>query len=72
MKVLLDDKLLCETPVLTGKDGLWNINARLEGATDTSVLRIVVEDNADGIHGDNIDLVDAGFVIPSRSAAPGP
>lgn len=71
VKVLLGDKLLCQTPVLTGKDGLWTINARLEGATDTSVLRIVAEDNADGIHGDNIDLVDAGFVISSRSASPG-
>jgi len=53
--------------VLTGKDGLWNIDAKLDGATDRSVLRIVIEDNgdgiqSDGIHGDNVDLVDAGLV----------
>jgi hypothetical protein len=54
-------------PLKVGKETF----ARLEGATDTSILRIVAEDNADGIHGDNIDLVDAGFVIPSRSAVPG-
>jgi len=27
-----------------------------------SVLRIVIEDNADGIHGDNIDPGNAGFI----------
>ena len=59
----LDDRLLCQTPVLTGKDGLWNIDAKLEGATDQSALRIVLEDNGDGIDGDNVDLVDAGFVV---------
>jgi hypothetical protein len=64
VKILLGDRLLCQTPVLTGKDGLWNINATLEGATDTSILGIVLEDNADGIHCDNIDLMDAGFVTP--------
>lgn len=62
MKVFRDDKLLCQTPVLTGKDGLWNIDAGLEGAKDKSLLRIVIEDNGDGIDGDNVDLVDAGFV----------
>ena len=62
---------VCQTPVLTGKDGLWNINASLEGATDKSRLRIVIEDNGDGIQGDNVDLVDAGFVIPARSPSPG-
>jgi hypothetical protein len=29
--------------------------------TAQSVLRIAIEDNGDGIHGDNVDLVDAGF-----------
>ena len=61
-KVFLDDRLLCQTPVLTGKDGLWNINARLDGMRDKSVLRIAIEDKGDGIDGDNVDLVDAGFV----------
>ena len=63
VKVFLADKLLYQTPVLTGKDGLWNINAPLDGVSDTSVLRIVIEDNGDGIDGDNVDLVDAGFVV---------
>ena len=63
VKVYLDDRLLCQTPVLTGKDGLWNFDAKLEGATDQSALRIVLEDNGDGIDGDNVDLVDAGFVV---------
>jgi len=62
VKVFLDDKLLYQTPMLTGKDGLWNIDEKLEGATDKSVLRIVVEDNGDGYHGDNTDLVDVGFI----------
>jgi len=62
MKVYLDKTLLCQTPVLTGRDGLWNIDARLDGATDSSVVRIVIDDNGDGIDGDNVDLVDAGFV----------
>ena len=62
VKVYLDKKLLCQTPVLTGRDGLWNIDARLDGATDRSSVRIVVEDNGDGIDGDNVDLVDAGFI----------
>jgi alpha-L-fucosidase len=62
-KILLDDKPLCQTPVLTGKDGLWNIDAKLEGVKDQSVLRIVVEDNGDGIDGDNVDLVDTGFIV---------
>jgi hypothetical protein len=39
--------------VLTGTDGLWNIAAKREGATNKSVLRIAIEDN--------VDLVDAGF-----------
>ncbi len=62
VKVYLDKKLLCQTPALTGRDGLWNIDARLDGATDESLLRIVMEDNGDGIGGDNVDLVDAGFI----------
>jgi hypothetical protein len=62
VKVYLDQKLLCQTPVLTGRDGLWNIDARLDGATDRSLLRIVIDDNSDGISGDNVDLVDAGFI----------
>jgi alpha-L-fucosidase len=62
IKIYLDQKLLCQTPVLTGRDGLWNIDARLDGATDRSLLRIVIEDNGDGIGGDNVDLVDAGFI----------
>ncbi|MBN2581177.1 MAG: alpha-L-fucosidase, partial [Pirellulales bacterium] len=62
VKVYLDKKLLYQTPVLTGKDGLWNIDVQLDGATDKSLLRIVLEDNGDGIGGDNVDLVDAGFV----------
>jgi hypothetical protein len=53
---------LCQTPVLTGRDGMWNIDARLDGATDRSLVRIVAEDNGDGIDGDNVDLVDAGFI----------
>ncbi len=60
--VFLGGRLLSQTPVLTGQDGLWNINVPLAGATEASRLRIVLEDNADGIHGDNIDLVDAGFI----------
>jgi alpha-L-fucosidase len=62
VKVYLDKKLLCQTPVLSGKDGLWNIDVQLDGATDKSLLRIVAEDNGDGIGGDNVDLMDAGFV----------
>jgi hypothetical protein len=62
VKVYLDKKLLCRTPVLTGGYGLWNIDARLDGATDRSLVRIVVEDNGDGIDGDNVDFVDAGFI----------
>ncbi|MFZ1932177.1 MAG: alpha-L-fucosidase [Thermoguttaceae bacterium] len=62
MKIYLDQRLLCQTPLLTGRDGLWNIDARLDGATDRSLLRIVIDDNGDGISGDNVDLVDAGFI----------
>jgi len=68
VKVFLDDKLLCQTPVLTGKDGLWNINARLDGTRDKSVLRIVIENNGDGIDGDNVKLVDAGFIAQQGPA----
>jgi alpha-L-fucosidase len=62
VKVYLDQKLLGRTPVLTGRDGLWSIDVRLEGATDNSQLRIVIEDNGDGNDEDNVDLVDAGFI----------
>jgi hypothetical protein len=62
IKIFLDKKLLCQTPVLSGRDGLWNINVPLDGATDKSLLRIVLEDNGDGIGGDNVDLVNAGFI----------
>jgi alpha-L-fucosidase len=61
VKLFLDDTLLCQTPVLTGTDGLWNLDVPLPGATPNSVLRLLVEDNRDGIHGDNLDLVEAGF-----------
>ncbi len=62
VKVYLDQKLLCQPPTLTGRDGLWNIDVRLDGATDTSLLRIVIEDNGDGNDGDNVDVVEAGFI----------
>ena len=63
VKAFLDGKLLCQTPVLTGKDGFGNIDAKLDGAMEKSLLRIVIEDNGDGIYGDNVNLVDAGFVV---------
>ena len=66
VKLFLDDKLLRQTPVLGGGDGLWNINEKLEAATDKSVLRIVIEDAGDGIDGDNADLVDAGCLVQDK------
>jgi len=62
VKVYLDQKLLCQTPVLSGQGGLWNLDARLDGATDKSLLRIVIDDAGDDIGGDNVDLVEAGFL----------
>jgi hypothetical protein len=62
----LDDSLRAETPILTGKDGLWNINLNLRESGEqapSKALRIVVEDNGDGIMGDNADFVDAGFMV---------
>lgn len=67
VKVFLDNRLLCETPVLTGTAGLWNIDTKLGGSTAKSVLRVVVEDNGDGIDGDNVDLVNAGFVVAGKT-----
>jgi alpha-L-fucosidase len=66
VKVFLDDKLLCRTPVLTGRDGLWNVDIELTGASDKSVVRLAIEDNGDGIQGDNVDLVNAGLVGDTR------
>ncbi|MCX6926123.1 MAG: alpha-L-fucosidase, partial [Verrucomicrobia bacterium] len=68
VKIFLDDRLICQTPVLSGGIGLWNVNASLEGATDKSRLKILIEDNGDGIQGDNVDLVDAGFVAQPGQA----
>jgi len=62
VKVYLDQKLLYQTPVLSGQGGLWNLDARLDGATDKSLLRIVIDDAGDDIGGDNVDLVEAGFL----------
>ena len=67
VKVFLDNRLLCETPLLAGAAGLWNIDAKLEGGTANYVVRVVVEDNGDGIDGDNVDLVDAGFVVDGKT-----
>jgi hypothetical protein len=68
VKLFLDDKLLHQTPVLNGGDGLWNISEKLEGVTEKSVLRIVIEDNGDGIDGDNADLVNAGLIVGETAA----
>ena len=65
VKLFLDNSLRAETPILTGKDGLWNIDLTLRESGEQApakALRIVVEDNGDGIMGDNADFVDAGFL----------
>jgi hypothetical protein len=64
--VFLDDKQLYRSPVLSGGDGLWNLDVKLSGATEQSVLRLVIKDAGDGYDGDNADLVDAGFMVPGR------
>lgn len=58
--LLADDRTLLKTPVLTGDDERFSINAELPAGTKQ--VRLVVDDGGNGIGNDHADWANAGFL----------
>ena len=70
VKVFADNNLLAQTPVLRGGGASANVDAALPAGA--KALRLVVEDAGDGVDYDDADIVNAGFILADRPAAPAP
>ena len=67
IKVLGDDYLLAQTPVLRGGGASANIDVPIPAGA--KALRLVVGDAGDGVGFDDADFVNAGFISGPRDSA---